>query len=282
MRKPRKQNNSTIEAKFPRGKSLPSQSPLFWVQQKDRYLRQILIADIEEMTGRRLVVYFANRFRNDTFINAGDIPYMAELLGDLNGAPADLLLETGGGETDATEAIVSLLQSTAPDLRVIVPNAAKSNGTVICLAAREILMGSTSELGPIDPSVGGMPASIGIEPAVAQQNYALHRLAMYAIMQTKKLATSLLKNGMLAGKTDQEVSNVVEALSTKNVFHSHGSVVDHREAKDLGLAVSYLTDDNELWKRLWLLHCMYAQDITAANHLKIFEGRARSTSVAAK
>ncbi|CDZ61540.1 ClpP class periplasmic serine protease [Neorhizobium galegae bv. orientalis] len=269
------------ESTFPRGKSLPSQSPLFWVQQKDRYLRQLLIADIEAMTGRRLVVYFANRFKQESFINAGDIPYVAELLGDLGKAPADLLLETNGGETDATEAIVSLLQSTVPDLRVIVTNAAKSNGTVICLAASEIIMGPTSELGPIDPSVGGMPASIAAEPIVAQQNYALHRLAAYAIMQTTKLATSLLKNGMLAGKSDQEVGNVVAALSTKNVFHSHGSVVDHREATALGLAVRYLPEDDELWRRIWLLHCMYAQDITARNHLKIFEGRARSTSVAA-
>lgn len=69
------------EAKFPRGKALPSQSPLFWVQQKDRYLRQLLISDIEEMTGRRLVVYFANRFKQESIINAGDIPYVAELLG---------------------------------------------------------------------------------------------------------------------------------------------------------------------------------------------------------
>ncbi len=255
---------------------------MFWVQQKDRYLRQLLIGDIEEMTGRRLVVYFANRFRNDTFINAGDIPYMAELLGDIGSSPVDLLLETNGGQTDATEALVSMLQSTVQDLRVIVVNAAKSNGTMICLASREIIMGPTSELGPIDPHLNDIPASILIEPTIAQQNYPLHRLAAYAIMQTKKLATTLLKNGMLAGKSDVEVAMVVEALSTKNRFHSHGSVVDHREAKELGLAVRYLPGDDEIWQRLWLLHCMYAQDITAMNYLKIFEGRARSTSVASK
>ncbi|MBY3243767.1 MULTISPECIES: SDH family Clp fold serine proteinase [Rhizobium] len=282
MSKDASKANKGDEPKFPRGKSLPTQSPMFWVQQKDRYLRQLLISDIEEMTGRRLVVYFANRFKQESIINAGDIPYVAELLGDLGSAPADLLLETNGGETDATEAIVSLLQSTVTDLRVIVVNAAKSNGTMICLAAREIIMGPTSELGPIDPHLNGVPASILVEPPIAQQNYPLHRLAAYAIMQTKKLATSLLQNGMLAGKPPQDVSAVVEALSTKNVFHSHGSVVDHREAKALGLAVNYLPEDDELWKRIWLLHCMYAQDITTMNYLKIFEGRARSTSVAAK
>jgi ClpP class serine protease len=269
------------EASFPRGKALPRQSPIFWVQQKDRYLRQLLIGDIEELTGRRLVVYFANRFRDDSIINAGDVPYMAELLGDLDKAPTDLLLETNGGVTDATESLVSLIQSVVPDLRVIVVNAAKSNGTMICLAAKEIIMGPTSELGPIDPHLNAIPASILSEQPVAQQNYPLHRLATYAIKQTEKLATSLLKNGMLAGKSDVKIKAVVDALSTKNVFFSHGSVIDHREAKQLGLSVRYLEPDDDIWQRLWLLHCMYAQDIVSQNLLKVFEGRARSTAVAA-
>jgi hypothetical protein len=94
---------------FPRGKNRPSQSPLFWVQQKDRYLRQLLIRDIEEITGRRLVVYFANRYLDNSGINIGDVSFIAEILGDLDGAPTDFLLNTSGGQTDATEAIVSLL-----------------------------------------------------------------------------------------------------------------------------------------------------------------------------
>src|SRR5262249_60941907 len=36
---------------FPRSKSLPRQSPLFWVAEKDRYLRQLLLRDIQDATG---------------------------------------------------------------------------------------------------------------------------------------------------------------------------------------------------------------------------------------
>ncbi len=177
---------------FPRGAKLPTQSPLFWVQQKDRYLRQLLIRDIENITKRRLVVYFANRYLVNSDINIGDISQLTELLGDLNGAPTDLLLNTGGGQTDATEAVVSLLQTTIDDFRVIVPHSAKSNGTMICLAASEIVMGPPSELGPIDPYLGDNPASILADPIVKNQNFPLHQLALYAIDQTKKLATRLL------------------------------------------------------------------------------------------
>ena len=46
---------------FPRGADLPPNSPLFWVENKDRYLRQLLIRDIEQDTNRPLCVYFASR-----------------------------------------------------------------------------------------------------------------------------------------------------------------------------------------------------------------------------
>lgn len=272
-------DNATSQ-KFPRGRALPSQSPIFWVQQKDRYLRQLLIKDIEETTGRRLVVYFANRFSNAQ-IDQGDVAFMAELLGDINGAPIDLLLETNGGFTDATEALVSLLESMVTDLRVIVVNAAKSNGTMICLAAKEIVMGPTSELGPIDPHLQGTPASILSHPVIANQNYPLNQLAILAIKQTEKLAQRLLKQGMMAGEDPTRIAQTVSSLSTRDVFFSHGSVIDHKEAEQLGLKITYLPHDDELWQRLWLLHCMYAHDVTKSGFLKVFEGAARSTSVAA-
>ena len=39
-------------------------------------------------------------------------------------------------------------------------------------------MGPPSELGPIDPAIGGTPTSILAEETVKQQNFALHMLAM--------------------------------------------------------------------------------------------------------
>ena len=129
---------------FPRNSDLPSQSPLFWVSQKDRYLRQLLIRDIQEITQRRLIVYFANRYEN-ALIDQRDVALMEELCRDVAGNPADLMLETNGGATDATEGLISLIQTLAPDIRVIVASAAKSNGTLLCLAAKTIVMGATSE-----------------------------------------------------------------------------------------------------------------------------------------
>lgn len=271
----------TNSIQFPRGSELPSQSPLFWVQQKDRYLRQLLIGDIEAITGRKLIVYFANRYLDGSDINIGDISCIHEIVSDIKGQPTDVILNTSGGQTDATEAIISLLQSSIPDFRVLVPHSAKSNGTMICLASNEIVMGAPSELGPIDPSLNGTPTSILAEDIVKQNNFPLHMLAMYAIAQSKSLATKLLASGMMKGKDGGAIEKTVQCLASKDKFFSHGSTIDHIEAASLGLTVRFLESDNPLWQRIWLLYCMYSHDTARTNVIKVFEGRHRSMSVSA-
>jgi ClpP class serine protease len=266
--------------KFPRSTELPSQSPLFWVEQKDRYIRQLLIRDIEELTKRRLVVYFANRFENAQ-IDHRDCSFTAELFGDVGSDPVDLLLETIGGVTDATESLVTLIRNLTKDFRVIVANAAKSNGTLLCLASKSIVMGAASELGPIEPLVNNIPCSILLQPQIAAQNFSLHKFGEYALNQSRKLAKTLLAEGMMKGRPESDIDIVVQKLSSRDIYFSHGSAIDHTEAKALGLAVEYLASDDPIWQRIWLLHCMYGHDCRRSRYLKIFEGRYRSTAVAA-
>jgi len=267
---------------FPRGTVVPIQSPLFWAQQKERYLRQLLIRDIEVRTGRRLIVYFANRLENAQ-IDATDKTYFVEMLEDTKGAPVDLLLETAGGLTDAAEQIVSVLEQMAPDLRVIVAGSAKSNGTVICLLGKSVVMGASSELGPIEPQItfmgNSIPATILADPSYATQNQYLHQFAKDSIKQTEKLATRLLKNGIKRGAPDAEIDAFVKKLLTRDVYFSHGSVIDHVEAQSLGLTIQYLPPADELWQFLRLLLCMYEADAKARRYLKIFEGNRLSSAI---
>lgn len=270
------------ENQFPRGRAFPTQSPLFWVGEKDRYLRQLLIRDIEEMTGRCLIAYYTNC---DSFaqIDSGDDKYLFELLTHADCEKIDLLLETNGGFTDATEKVVSILRDQVPDLRVIVPKRAKSNGTLLALTARRILMGASSELGPIDPLITlrpgeAVPAQFLVQASDQQVNAIVKQAALYAIKQTQKLATELLQTGMLAGNVS-DVDRVVSELSTRDTYHSHGSVIDHKEAQRLGLAVEYLEPSEPLWCWCWLLRCMYEHDARRQNVTKIFEGRKISCSI---
>jgi hypothetical protein len=43
-------------------------------------------------------------------------------------------------------------------------------------------------------------------------------------------------------------------------YPSHGSVIDADEANRLGLSVTKLSHDDDLWQHFWLLRCMRALD----------------------
>jgi hypothetical protein len=84
---------------------------------------------------------------------------------------------------------------------------------------------------------------------------------------------------MMKGRTPAEVEQVVQALASRQLYPSHGSVIDADEAARLGLAVTKLSTNDELWQRLWILRCMYAHDARRAGALKIFEGPTLSNSL---
>jgi len=268
-------------AVFPRSASLPNQSPLFWVSHKDRYLRQLLISDIEAETGRSLIVYFTDCDNSSAQIDQADDAYLAELLTSCIGRSVDLMLETNGGVTDATEKICSILRATAPDLRVIVPRRAKSNGTVLALCGQVILMGVESELGPIDPSINGVPVEFILNAPAGSFNALDIQAADTFRKQTRKLAKVLLQSGMLQGIAEADIDELVGKIATRDHYHSHGSVIDAREVAELGLKVQFFPPDDPLWRKLWLLRTMYQYDCAASKYTKLFEGSKVSTAVAA-
>jgi hypothetical protein len=253
------------------------------VEQKDRYLRQLLIRDIQQITSRRLIIYFSNRSNNAAIIDQKDAHYMTELMSDCQNDPTDLLLETNGGITDATEGVLSAIRNTVPDFRVIVARAAKSGGTIIALASSEIVMGPSSELGPIDPQYQGMPVSIII--ANDKADFGLREMCKNWTQQTQALAKKCLKQGMFGtqdkAKTDDQIAGVVDSLLSGRFYFSHGSAIDHGEAAQIGLTIKYLPPNDEVWKRIWLLYSMYEYDCRQKSLLKIFESDRLSNSIAA-
>jgi hypothetical protein len=115
--------------------------------------RKHQLARISELRGGRDVLVFAADLNKD---NAGvsigyvDILPISDQLASLQGKSLDLILETPGGSGEVAEDIVRILRAKYEDIAVIVPGWAKSAGTIMAMAADEILMGTTSALGPID------------------------------------------------------------------------------------------------------------------------------------
>ncbi len=73
--------------------------------------------------------------------------------------PIDLILHTPGGLVLAAEQIALALLRHPAKVTVFVPHYAMSGGTLIALAADEIVMDENAVLGPIDPQIGEYPAA---------------------------------------------------------------------------------------------------------------------------
>jgi hypothetical protein len=277
-----------IRAQFPRTPDLPAQSSKYWAKEKDRLLRQLLLSDIEEETGRELVVYFS---RLDQAITETDADDLSEVLQGTESKDIDILVHTPGGLVDAVEKFVSILQLLELSYRVIVPSVAKSGGTLIALSAQRILMGANSELGPVDPQMTTPDyRSVPAEYVAADdtQQPILRAIAKANAERGKNLADRYLRaifapRSETPTKAEQEecrrrIDEVNSKLCSPTGYGSHGAVIDYAEAHALGLPVDWLAPETSLWRRLWLLHCLYDFDTKQGNIGKIFEGARYSIS----
>jgi ClpP class serine protease len=73
--------------------------------------------------------------------------------------PIDIILHTPGGMVLAAEQIAKALLERKGKVTVFVPHYAMSGGTLIALAADQIVMDPNAVLGPVDPQIDDMPAA---------------------------------------------------------------------------------------------------------------------------
>ncbi len=73
--------------------------------------------------------------------------------------PIDLIIHTPGGLVLAAKQIAHALMRHPAKVTVFVPHFAMSGGTLIALAADEVVMDENAVLGPVDPQLGQMPAA---------------------------------------------------------------------------------------------------------------------------
>lgn len=124
---------------------------------KDIINRQVQwIADRHPVTKTHTVVYLYQ----SSSLSRSDANRIYRALADAeNAKPLLLILSSTGGEVPPAYFISKLCrQSTRDQVKIAVARQAKSAATLICCGADEIHMGGLSELGPIDPQFGLVPA----------------------------------------------------------------------------------------------------------------------------
>jgi ClpP class serine protease len=102
--------------------------------------------------------------------------------------PIDLILHTPGGLVLAAEQIAKALAERKGKVTVFIPHYAMSGGTLIALAAAEIVMDRNAVLGPVDPQVGDVAASSILKVVEIKKETANDETLMMADMAVKARA----------------------------------------------------------------------------------------------
>jgi ClpP class serine protease len=168
--------------------------------------------------------------------------------------PIDLVLHTPGGIVLASEQIANALLQHEAKVTVMVPHYAMSGGTLIALAADEVLLSPSAVLGPVDPQVGRHPAA-SILAAVQRKDVnkiddetlILANISQKAMRQVHELAVALL---VASGQSVEAAEKIATTLSDGRWTHDYP--ITAKRAKNLGLPVS--TDPPEEVRQLIRLY----------------------------
>jgi ClpP class serine protease len=209
--------------------------------------RQRLIARIEEQRKSRLILLV---HRQETMSLLGfpffryiDVNDSEEVIRAIHmtdkDMPLDLVLHTPGGLVLAATQIARAIQRHRGKVTVFVPHYAMSGGTLIALAADEIVMCEHAVLGPVDPQIGQYPAA-SILAAVKQkplsevddQTLILADQAQKAIDQMKEEVRELLAEKFPIEKADELARLLASGTWT------HDYPITYERARSLGLPVS--------------------------------------------
>lgn len=165
---------------------------------------------------------------------------------DKNSNPILLIIHSKGGEVEPAYLISKTCKENAPKFVVAVPRRAKSAATLIALGAGEIHMGSMSELGPIDPQFGNLPAlglSSSLESIAKVVSTYPKSSEMFAKYLGEQLNLRLLgyfervsesakqyAQRLLQGKTTpKQIQEIAHAFVYE--YKDHSFVIDKEEAK---------------------------------------------------
>jgi ClpP class serine protease len=154
--------------------------------------------------------------------------------------PIDLILHTPGGLVLATEQIAMALCRHPGKVTVFVPHYAMSGGTLLALAADEIIMDENAVLGPVDPQLGQWPANSILKVVeqkqandVEDETLIMADIARKAVGQIRSLIINILSHGQMP---HDKAERLAEMLSSG--IWTHDYPIGVPDAKEMGLAVN--------------------------------------------
>ncbi|HEX4887518.1 MAG TPA: S49 family peptidase [Luteibaculaceae bacterium] len=267
----------------------PTANPLDTVRRK--YLKKV-----SEITGRNTIAYYSGWLQKPTAPGTavGDKDksgFMLAINKLERSRGLDLILHTPGGDIAATESLVDYLYSMYDrDIRVIVPQISMSAGTMIAFASKEIVMGKHSNLGPIDPQMGGLACQAVLnefEQAKKDVKTNPHSAPLWqviigkyhptflgackqAIEWSEKMVSDWLEYNMCR-EDKSKVEKIVSTFSNHSVQKSHSRHISKKECIEVGLAISDLENNQDLQDAVLTTHHAFMHTFSSTYCVKIIE-----------
>ena len=283
----------------PASDSVSVRSPFYEARHAARYERQQIIREYQEAHCCRLVVLIDTLFPDSVTLFEETL-YDADPSRDLH-----VMLVTPGGDSETAIRLVRQAQSRCRELTVLVPDQAKSAGTLFALGAHRILMGPTSDLGPIDPQFllpgGSLAPGKAIIAAVDEaerriqenpETYPLHASLLSDIsallVQQARSALARASDQLREALSCQPNRSVEDVIKLANDLHapligdpqSHGVIISADHASRIGLPVQKANPDENQWRTIWRLWTKYAAlgALEQVMGFRIYEGQTASYS----
>ena len=251
-------------------------------------LRQPLYRRLQEHRDGRAIVAFFSSFMGGGQLEQRDADMLEEVLINTDCTKGiSLMLNAPGGDGLAAERIIKVCRSYSDgEFETIVPSRSKSAATIVCLGSDRILMGPTSELGPVDPQVfydlgyGGAPQLLPAdtivdsyerlfkeatapEPRARIEPYMqqLSRFNDVYVQNLRKIqslsddiALRSAKISMLKGKKDGEIKKLLKPFTDPSESKDHGRGIFREEATECGLNIESMDRHDELWSTIRALY----------------------------
>lgn len=259
-------------------------------------IRRKYLSEIHKKTGRNVIAYYSGWLQRgnaiDVIVNDKDKNAFMVNIHKLDRTKGlDLILHTPGGDLAATESIVDYLnQMFGNDVRAIIPQISMSAGTMIALSCKEIIMGKQSNLGPIDPQMGGVAcqavldefekAKIDIKAnpqaaplwqvIISKYHPTFLGACQSSIEWSEKLASDWLTRNMCNGD-EAKTKKILKEFSDHKTNKSHARHISKNKCKEIGVSILDMEENNDLQDLILTVHHSFMHTFSHSAATKIVE-----------
>jgi ATP-dependent protease ClpP protease subunit len=272
-------------------------------------VRRKYLKKLNQLTGRNVIAYYSGWLQKPgiitTSVNDDDKNGLMATVHKLDRTKGlDLILHTPGGDLAATESIVDYLRKMfGNDVRAIIPQLAMSAGTMIACSCKEMIMGKQSNIGPVDPQFGGIPA----HGVISEFNKAIEEIkkdpstipiwqvvvgkyhptfigeCANATNMASEILDRWLQSNMFKDDPEREEKaiRVVDYLNNHDDTKTHSRHIHSDEAKAIGLNIKSLESDfdQSFQDTVLTIHHAFMHTFSNSSAVKIIENHLKNAVV---